>query len=459
MYRNIYQRIKRENKKLIIESPIKCSFFIDIQKQDVNFYFIVPIRYLSLIKEKIASTWSKVTIEEVNEIKMFSVNASKYQLNYKKEDALSLNIDKKCNEPLNSILNVVDIMKEEDRVGIFYNFIPFYQLAWNKQYQDTIDKIKESKPIDKEKFNFKYIIKEIFIILINILQDFIDILNDFTGTKSNKNIPTIAEIALTNLVLEDKKKLSKSTVNKKDDIILSTQIMIVSDSKDKGRKENNVISVLESYKTISEDNELIYKKIKNKKRNNFYITDFKIPDVEENKMSIEECQNFIQLPGRSLLQEHKMINKIDTLESEVPKELQEGVMCIGENKYKNKKQKAFLSTDREFKFLTLCLIAPTRAGKTTLIGNLNKNAIDNGECSILFDFCGNCELSDEISEVISKKKILNIDCSDFDTLQGLGYNEIQPLTDNVLVEILSLLQLYLKVLGQIKLNLQYIYYS
>lgn len=34
----------------------------------------------------------------------------------------------------------------------------------------------------------------------------------------------------------------------------------------------------------------------------------------------------------------------------------------------------------------LLLIGPTRAGKSKLMANLSKDAINNGECVIVFDF-------------------------------------------------------------------------
>lgn len=426
MYKSIFQRIRREEKKFFIYTPEKVSFFIDIKKDDVSFYMLVSQRYLALIKEKIIETWSKITIEEVESIPYFTQNALKYQLKYTKEDALSLNIDKKCNEPLNSILNVLDILKEDDRVGIFYNFMPCIQRAWRTEYQRTIDKIKNNEPIDREKFTTKYILKEFLIVLVNLLEDLMDTLNEFFGSEIKKDKPTLAEVAISSLMLEDKKKLSRSTVNKKDFMVLNTQMVVLSDSKDKGRRENNAISVLEGYKTLGEDNELDYKKLSSK--NTFYVTDFKIAGAEENKMSVEECQNLLELPGRELLERHKIIEKIDTLESQVPKELQTGVMCLGTSIYKGIETKAYLSNDREFRNLTLCIIGPTRAGKTTLISNLSRDSISNGECTILFDFCGNCELSQDVGKVINK--VLNIDCSNFDTLQGLGYNEIVPTSDN-----------------------------
>lgn len=430
MYKTISQRIRREEKKFFIETPVKCSYMIDIQKNNVDFYFIVPERYQGLIKEKIIETWPKVTIEEATDISPFSKAAIKYQLNYSKEDALSLNVDKKSNEPLNSILNVLDIMQDGDRIGIFYNFIPIVQRGWRTEYQRTIDKIKNNEPIDKEKFNAKYIVKEGIILLINLIQDLLDTIGDFFGTERKVNTLTLAEVAISSLMLEDKKKLSRSTVNKKDAIVLNTQMVVLSDSADIKRQENNAVAVLEGYNTISEDNELIYKKTP--KKNTFYINDFKIAGVEENKLSIEECQNLLQLPGRELLEQHKCISKIDVLETEIPTELQSGEKRLGKHIFKGKKQMAYFTTDKDYKNLAFVYVGPTRSGKTTALSNLSYDSLQAGECVIVLDFIENCGLSEGIKEYISKEKILEIDLSNFNNLEGLGYNELDIETDDLL---------------------------
>lgn len=93
--------------------------------------------------------------------------------------------------------------------------MPITQRGWRKEYQDTIDKIKENKPIDREKFNAKYIIKEGIILLINLAQDLFDTIGEFVGAEKKKEGPTLAEIAVSSLMIEDKKKLSRNTVNKK----------------------------------------------------------------------------------------------------------------------------------------------------------------------------------------------------------------------------------------------------
>ncbi|MFL6479438.1 MAG: hypothetical protein ACJ8F5_00515, partial [Bacillales bacterium] len=134
--------------------------------------------------------------------------------------------------------------------------------------------------------------------------------------------------------------------------------------------------------------------------------------------------NFIAMAGRDILERYNFIEKVETQETEVPEDLQTGVMCIGESTYRGAKQKAYLSNYEHYRNLLTLLIGPTRAGKSNLIGNLSIDAIENGECVIIFDFIENCELSDDISALFPKNKVLNIDNSDPSKLQGLGYNEV-----------------------------------
>ncbi|SHJ13782.1 hypothetical protein [Clostridium magnum] len=423
LHKTLINRIQKDSKVWTFECPSKVSFYIYIEKNNAEFYFIVPELYEDLMVEKISSVWDKATIEKVLGVPLFSKEALKYQMNYKKEEALSLNLDKKCNEPLNSIFNVMEIMQEGDRVGVFYNFIPTSQRSWRKDYDRTLKSIRERQPIDREKFNLVYIAKTGFTYAIELLSDFLTTIVEFLGGKGKDKV-TLAEVAITSLMLDDIKKPSKATVDKKEAAVLNTQILVMSESKDKNNMKSNAAAVAGSYNTISGDNELKYKRVKTE----FNPTDFTVRKVDVNKMSIDECQNLIEIPGRDLLKKYSIIKKVDVLESPVPPELQKGKICIGGVTYKGQEQKAYLSTDKDFKNLTLCLIGPTRAGKTTLISNLARDAVNAGKCTILFDFCGNCDLSDEVSTAVDK--VLNIDCSDFNTIQGLGYNEISPKSDN-----------------------------
>lgn len=422
IYKTISQRIKKVEKKYFIETKVKCSYFIDISKQDTSFYFIIPQQYANMIKEKIQQTWSQITIEEVSSIQLFSDNVVKYQLNYKREDALSLNIDKKSNIPLNGIMNVLDILEDEDRIGIFYNFMPCCQLSWKKIYKETIDKFERNLPLEREKKSGAFIIKTVLTYILEFMQILSESLLDFLGYENkNSNKETLLELATG--LLNSNKKLSSHTIKKKEATILNTQILVLSDSKDKTRKENNALSTLNSYNSISEDNELIYKRLP--KKHIFSMTDFKIATVETNLISVDECQNFIQLPAHDLLEKHKSVRHGNILENPLSEELQEGYIRLGKNDYKGDIKMAYMSNDKNLANLGLVVMGQQGSGKSEYLKNYANDVIKSNENLIVLDFIKNCELSNDIETIVPKEKLLIIDMANEQDLQGFGYNEIK----------------------------------
>lgn len=424
MYQKISSRIGKIESKYCFKTPMKCSYFMDIRKGAIDFYFIVPTQYESIAREKITSVWPRATIEKADGIKPFENNRVAYQMSYKKEDALSLQVDARSNSLLNSLLNVVDILEEEDRIGIFYNFIPSSQYTWRSDYKNAIDKWKSYKPLDRNKLNALYVGKYALILLMTIIQSAIEGIAEAFGGSKKENVLE----SLTNALNQTRIELSQSTKKKKDSIVIDTQIAVLSSSNNITRATNNAVSVCQGFNVVAEDNEFIYKKankIKNFDPEELYMS------IDRNKLSVNECQNLIALPGRDLLEKHN-IEHINTLEVKVPEELRQGVMSIGANVYKGVAQKAYLSTDHAYKFLTLCLIGPTRAGKTTLISNLCLDSLKAGEVNILFDWCGNCELSDDVIAALKNLgiEVLVIDCSDPNKLQGMGYNELYSNTND-----------------------------
>ena len=419
MYKTISKRIRIEQRKLFFETSFKVSYIIDITKSETNFYFMVPDIYKSILVEKITEVWPKATISVQDHIQQLnSNNTVSYQLSYKYKDALSLDVNRSSNEPLNSLLNVIDIMKDQDRVVIAYNFIPHKYYSWNRDYKDTIQMVKDNRSIIRDKASTEYLLKTALNILSSIINAVVQSISEFLGNKV-QDISLFESIAAT---LETHKNISNATKKKKECILLDTQIAVLSSSEDSVRAFNNASTVCSAFNSISEDNELVYRKTKDVKLLN---TDIR---TDHNTFSSEECSNFIQLPGRDLM-DRLNIKYIDTLESDVPAELLKGSICIGTCTYKWIIRNVYLSTDKDYKNLTLCIVGPTRAGKTTLISNLSKDAVGDNETVILFDFCGECDLSREVSKHIQSDRILNIDCSDASRLQGLGYNEIKPINN------------------------------
>lgn len=418
-HKAINKRIYKEQKKLFFETNFKISYIIDIHQKDASFYFLVPTAYKSIICEKINEIWRKATLEILDTpIEKFNDNTVRYELSYKKEDALSLYVDKKSNEPLNSILSIMDTLKSTDRITIIYNFLPTEQSRWIQTYEETIDKIKKRKPVDKNILTPFFIFKSILGIVLMFLDSAIDVISDFLGSTRNPENERLYTTFMN--ILEGRQELSNLTKRKKEQSVIETEIAVISSSNDISNAETNATSICQSFHVLDGDNELLYKKTKSK----FRIEDFRY-NLTSSLLSTDEASNFVQIPARTLLEEHS-INHITLEETLVPEELQNGIFCLGTNTYKGTRKKAYLSTDKDMRNLTFCIIGPTRAGKTNFLKHLCKNAIDNNQTVIIPDFCGNCELSKDIASVIPKEKTLTIDCSNIEELQGLGYSDIKP---------------------------------
>ncbi|MHB8124623.1 MAG: hypothetical protein ACYDEJ_03100 [Desulfitobacteriaceae bacterium] len=440
-YKDIKQMIRVEHGKLVrvfgrefmigtrysIALPPKVSYYIYIEKRRIEFYFIVPTRYSSILQEKLSSTWEGITskpVKDITTIPAFGDSSTKYQLFYRKEDGLSLAVDKRTNDLLSANLNIVDIMEDGDKVGIFYNFLPTSQFSWAANYKKTIAKMRSDLPVDRDIVNVGYLLRWAF----KQINDLVSLASTILAGENKKAKRTKEYEVFDQVIasLRNTKIISDATLSKGKGMVLDTQIVALSESKDKMRQYNNAKSLSQSFDVITEDNGLTHKRTYGK----FNPLSTRISGATCFKASENECSNFIALPGRELLEKHKFIEKVGTLESEVPNELLTGVMCLGENTYKGNTQKIYMSTDFDYQMLSLVLIGPNRAGKSKFLANIARDAINAGECVIIPDYIGSCQLSDEIASVFTKDKVLEIRCDNWDTLQGLGYNEVPPSTDH-----------------------------
>lgn len=237
-------------------------------------------------------------------------------------------------------------------------------------------------------------------------------------------------------MLEQEVRKSSATKSKKELNVLETQIAVISESGDKTRQENNALSVCQSFRVLDEDNYLIYKKVKDTPN----LEAYRFNGVEACKYSTEECQNFIQVPGRNLLRQFG-IKHVNTSEISIPKELQSGTKLLGNVKYKGSITKAYLENEYNIGNLPLVLIGSQGGGKTTFMGNYANSSSRANESVVVIDFIKNCGLSDTIKSCVPKDKVVEIDLGTEDGIQGLGYNEITITNDMSVFERLKLASL------------------
>lgn len=423
MYRSTNKLIYKENKKLIIETRLKASYYIHISKENISFYFIIPKIFQNQFKSKFSDTWKNVDIKIVDAIPVNINSCSKYQLYYKFDDALSLETDRRNNDLLSANLSTLEILQENEFIGVLYNFIPVSEKESNyfkKKSSETIQRYKNGENLKKSKnlLDYSKITLKFLIDLINAL------LNCLLNVGQNNQL----------ILYPFEKETSSSTQRKLQKEILKNQTLILAHSEEKSRENQLCQSIYNSFSKIDGDNELIYAKIKKDININRYI----INNVKINSTSTEECSNFISLPGAELIDQYKNITHKETKENPVPKELTKGIISLGINKCKETYQEAFLSDDINLQSLPLAILGASRSGKSTYSVNMSKNIIDNNEGLIVIDFIKNTELADAIKSITPADRLIDIDLSNPDMIQSLCYNEFKITSDMSAYEISSI---------------------
>ena len=409
MYLKANQLIIRENKKLIISTQMKASYYIHITKDKVEFYFIIPKIHITKFKTKFIEVWKNVEVKEVDRIPVDINKGTKYQLNYKYNDSLSLDVDKRSNDLLNANLSTLEILEAGESIGIFYNFIPTGERETNYfqvNHNEIINKYKNGNNLKKSKN-----IGDILVLSVRFLIGFID---DFISSMQ-KNLNSSTK------VVGIKREPTPATIKKASKDIIKTQIIISSQSTSRSREQTLLNSVSNSYKSISNDNELIPKEIK--KDIDIYKTT--IDDVKVNYTTTEETQNFISLAGKDLIEQYNIIDHNKILELKIPKCLENGEIRIGKVKCKDTIQEAYYSTDKQISRLGRVLMGSMGAGKDYYMVNMAKDIIKAGRGLIVIDYIDKCQLSDNIKAITPKEKLLEIDCSNINQLQTFSYNELK----------------------------------
>lgn len=434
LYVAMNKQIKKINNKLFFECNAKISYYIYMEHDKVEFYFVTPETHYSLFKDKIIDVWqNKVTISKVDSIPLFYNDYTAFNLTYKKEDAMSLSCDKRNNVLLNSLFTTVHIMEENDRLGVFYNFAPVRQSGWGAKYDKTIEKLKSCMSINRNKLSGAYILSWTSLLLAKVIDL---VLDSITPTQKTATI------------YKDLKdlRLTDDTRRKRDSIIINTQIVCFSQSDDKFREYNNAISVCQSFECLDSDNEITFKKFKN--INKLNVLDTKIKGADIMKTQPREGQNFISLPGKEILEEHKIIEHTDVLETQVPIELQSGYIRLGDSIYKGNDTMAFHRDTYDQGNFPHVLIGEQGSGKTTAISNYVNDIQSRGEGAMIIDFIKNCELSETIKKVVPNNKLIELDMSDIHNAQGIGYNELKPKSNSYidLLDISNRKALYVQML-------------
>ena len=407
MYKKLDRLIRIENKKLIITSKLKLSYYIHITKRCTEFYFMIPTVFYSQVKTKLSETWKNVEIKKVNALPININDCTKYQLSYKLNDVLSLNVDKRSNSLLNANLSVLEILQDDEAVGIFYNFIPMSQKEQNYfkiSSQEALNNFRKGINLKKSKN-----IVDLGVISLKFLVDFINgLLNAFLSAPKNSH----------NIINPVEKTTSSSTQRKAKSDIIRTQAIICAKSDEKEREKQLCTTTFNTFTSLNGDNELEMEEVK--KNIDIYKDDIK---VKYNYTSTLESGKFVNVAGKDIIEQHKNIKHNKLLELRAPKCLEDGEVRIGEVKHKDDKQMTYYSTDEQMKRLGRVLLGPMGAGKDYYMTNMAKDIIKVGRGLIVLDYIDKCQLADNIKAITPIDRLIEINCANPKQLQSFAYDE------------------------------------
>ena len=418
MYVKTNKFICKDSKKLVIEQKPKASLYIHITKDKVQFFFILPKMYLNKFKVKFQSCWKNIEMREIDNIPVDVNSCTKFDVHYENNNALSIAVDKRNNDLLNSNMSIVNMLEENEICGILYNFIPTSEKENNyfksKTYKKEINSYKTGKNPKLVKTK-----KDYAVMILKICIDFINDTLDCILNNKKDDSKVISHIT---------KEPSPSTNRKVKSDICKSQIILLtkSEGENKDKRENELGKILaNTFEEIKDDNKLVVTKITKNIDINKTVIKNGIKNVKVNKTTHLENSNFISMPSLEVIKQFNMIKHNKTVESPVPKELTTGIISLGMNKCKEAYQESFLSTDINLKSLPLAILGASRSGKSTFSVNMCKNIIEAGEGLIVIDFIKNTELADDIKSITPVDRLIDIDLSKPEMIQSLCYNEFK----------------------------------
>lgn len=429
-------------KNLSQQRPNQIYFNILLKKNDVEFYLSTPMDHEDLIENKLKTIWNKSDIRKgiYSELNNLNIdNAEICELVLKDYNFKSLNTDTKNLYPLTNMLGITKALKDNEKVRVCIIIEPIKRTDWINIAKDEYKAYKLGKTINKEMSIKEKIAKLGFLSVESALNLYIDfkimILESIFGAimpgeDEKDKLDINLKIDGLERIKEENKAigLTTMTTRKQTSEAFKVKIVILSESIDINRRKLNMLSIANSYKDLNSDNELVIRLYNKKDQQNLFkrVLENKLFTSKDCIMSDSEVAKLIQLPQKDLQNEYN-IQRIDTREVDVPTQLQNGLVRIGEAEKQGKKVMTTWSMDKNIMALGKVFLGGQNCGKTTAIKRTVKDCYKAGYSNIVIDYIEDCDTAKEIARVIPDKDKIFITLGTKDNIPSLAYTEVSSL--------------------------------
>jgi len=264
-----------------------------------------------------------------------------------------------------------------------------------------------------------FIIADVIIKIIDALMSLIDTVLSLNKNKDNE------ERYLEDRLMRVENKLETHSTQKVNYNGFLSKVRIVSQATDPIRRDMMAQTMYIALKDISEgaDNEFT---IANKKVNSIHRPKI-IINFNSHVYSTKELGQIYQLPERKWQQEY-MVEKVDIQEIELPKELFEGGVPIGEVTWKGQKMTAsWNDKNADVSCLPKAMFAFQGYGKSEYLSKYTIECIKRGHSAFVLDGIKKCEMSTKILNYLPSdfpdEKIVVLKPCDLNNIIPLSWNE------------------------------------
>lgn len=420
-----------------IQHSKRCFWDIVLSRGKVEFFLTVHDDDIDLLINKSKTVWSGSAIKEDKIRDDILPYCSCCEMVLKTFNFKSLSTDMSSQYPLTNMMDITRSLKNNEYVRVNIIIEPTSRINWISKAKDEQKRYDSGEILNNDTTLKDKLIK----IGTKGLSELTDLWIEF------QMIPVEAMFGLflgsgSDVDNKDKKERKNPRKNKIDMIdddnmidfttrrsssnykstanVFNSRISIISYSNNEDRAKIGMIATANSFKDLTQDNELIMRPVDGSIRSS-YVTSIIDRSLKPSKICVlsdKEIAKLIQIPQRTLQQEYRM-GVIETRESELPKALQGGNIriCEVDEPSKNTKTIATFPMDTNLLARKTVLLGGENSGKTTQLMRFGKDFYNAGISNFCIDHQENGKLTDAISRpILNKDKII------YDV-----YNDMPPL--------------------------------
>jgi len=409
VYKSFFDRFEFKDRKLLYNRKQIVSYIIMFQNDKISFHIGLPSLTNEFLKQRYFQSFPNITILPCSDCLNVLDLSKTMQFNFmqKEESFKSIQADMRSENPIPSLLSISKDIKESDILILEILLGPL-----DSYEKEVLENSKNKYNKSGNKFQNKTVIDKIFNVIPFILDMIFAVLDCLFEMKTED-------------IDKKVKPIFSSYTNQKINYDLFNAMIRVFVQSDDAVKQLQIGKSIEvCLRDIAGDNEIVIDK-KFQPKNTLR----KMPKFTKNIYSAKEIAVFMQLPSGYYQKEYSIIESIDTKEINLPSELFQDGIPIGEVKYKGlTKIASWNMKDVNIATLPLASCGIMGSGKTEAMINYSISAFEKGQSVFILDGIKNCEFSTKVRDYcmnIDDKKIIDLDFSNTDYIIPLLWNEIK----------------------------------